>query len=86
MFDGHIIHFLLSKLNVHAAIPGVTAEYTLLLRKLILFFYCFYIEEHMVDWRCFVKCCLLVFMTLCINPDQASALIATKTQTVLETS
>ena len=49
MFDGHIIHFLLIKLNVHAAIPGVTAEYTLLLRKLIHFFYCFYIEEHMVD-------------------------------------
>jgi len=29
MFDGHNIHLLLSKHNVHAAIPGVSAEYTL---------------------------------------------------------
>mgnify|MGYP007133221741 CR=1 FL=1 len=37
MFDGHILHFLFSKPNVHIAIPGVSAEYTLLLSKLIWF-------------------------------------------------
>ena len=34
MFDGHILHVLFSKHNVHAAIPGVTTEDTLLLSKL----------------------------------------------------
>jgi len=35
MFDGHILHLLLSRLNGHAAIPGVSTEYILLLSKLI---------------------------------------------------
>ena len=37
MFDGHILHFLFSQINVYAAIPGVSAEYTLLLSKCIQF-------------------------------------------------
>ena len=31
MLDGHVLHFVLGKHNIHAAIPGVSAEYTLLL-------------------------------------------------------
>jgi len=30
MLDGHILHFVLSKHNIHAAIPGGSAEYTLI--------------------------------------------------------
>ena len=37
MFGAHILHFSLSKRNVHAAIPGVSAQDTLLLSKLIHF-------------------------------------------------
>ena len=45
MLDGHILYFLLRKINVHAALPGVSAEYT----ANLVCYYCFYVEEHMVD-------------------------------------
>ena len=45
MLDGHILYFLLRKINVHAALPGVSAEYT----ANLVCDYCFYVEEHMVD-------------------------------------